>query len=63
MRRRSISASEYAVIMGELVVTGTHANAMSVTVGTHDTYGRVVLLRSAAGFVMIADHLEDHPRD
>lgn len=57
MRRQSISASEYAVILSELVVTAMHMNAMSVTLGTHETYGRVVLLRSGTAFVVIADRL------
>ena len=58
MRRQAISASEYAVILGQLAVTSTHANTMSVIIGTHESYGRVVLLRSGTGFVLIADHLE-----
>ncbi|MDX7952170.1 hypothetical protein P7D22_13395 [Lichenihabitans sp. Uapishka_5] len=58
MRRQSISASEYAVILGELVVTSMHASIMSVIIGTHEAHGRVILLRSGTGFVIIADRLE-----
>lgn len=58
MRRKCISASEYAHVLSELVVTGEHTHVMAVTVGTHERHGRVVLLRSGNGFVIIADRLD-----
>lgn len=62
MGRISISATDYAAILDELVITGIHANAMSVTVGTHESLGRVVLLRSGTGYAIITDRLEEFAR-
>ena len=45
------------MILKELVITRVHTNVMSMTSGKHKDCGRVVLLQSGTGFVIIADDL------